>query len=240
MLSVRKPENGHFRLSVADRGNGLSAEQISLLFQPFERLGAERTSVQGTGLGLALSKRLIEAMDATIGVHSKLKRGSTFWIELAPATPVPETIPELPAHEYAIERAALEEEKVILHIEDNSDVIELMERAILLRPNIRLISATTGEQGVARARNQLPDLILLDVHLPDLDGQQVLRELKRDQATTDIPVIILSADATPPQIESLIALGARAYVTKPIRVTHFLETIDQTLAAQDAMQAVKS
>jgi CheY-like chemotaxis protein/anti-sigma regulatory factor (Ser/Thr protein kinase) len=219
-VSVRCSErDGRVQLAVEDTGLGMTEEQLRRLFDPFDRLGAERTDIQGTGLGLSLSRGLIEAMAGTITAESTVGIGSTMRIELARAQPeVPE--PRLRrAPDLAPTRSTL------VYIEDNLSNLTLVERLLERIPGVRLIPAMQGNLGIDLVRRHRPDLVLLDLHLPDVRGQVVLEQLKRDPATAGIPVAVLSADATPAQLERLLAAGAVAYLTKPLDVESLLATI---------------
>jgi CheY-like chemotaxis protein/anti-sigma regulatory factor (Ser/Thr protein kinase) len=224
------------RILVSDTGPGIAAEQLDNVFVPFQRLGAERTSVEGTGLGLALSKRLIEAMDGTLGVTSEPGHGSTFWVDLAVETSVPEP-PLEPAgvqgdgDALSIRRGRA---RSVLYIEDNLSNVKLLEQLFAKRPDVRLIPSMQGNLGLALAQEHRPDMILLDLHLPDLHGAEVLRRLKANPATAQTPVVIVSADATPGQIQRLLAAGAHAYLTKPLDVRQLLALVDDILWTSEA------
>jgi len=222
------------RISITDTGKGISHADIERLFNPFERIGDERAETEGTGLGLAISKKLIEAMGGKIGVESQVDnlsagktRGSTFWIEL-PETEGQkeqyERISELTKPEVEI----TEDNGTILYIEDNISNIQLIEQILEThRPFIKLITNMYGKNAVQFAIDYKPNLILLDLDLPDIHGSEVLKILKAELRTTEIPVIILSADAMTKQIERLIEAGAKDYLIKPIDVLHFLKIIDE-------------
>jgi len=221
---------GRLRIKVSDTGAGIRPEKLALLFQPFERLGAEQTGIEGTGLGLALSKALAEAMGGTLGVESEVDRGSTFWVELALADSAAETAASpVRAHPHASGQDS-GATGTVLYIEDNISNLRLMERLIARRPGIRLVGADQGQAGLDIARTSRPDLILLDLHLPDMHGEEVLRRLWEDPHTRAIPVAVLSADATPAQMKRLRAAGAIAYLTKPLDVSQVLQLLDDTLA----------
>jgi PAS domain S-box-containing protein len=221
--------DGRVELAITDTGPGITAEKLERLFDPFERLGAERTGIEGTGLGLALSMRLMEAMGGTIKAESEPENGTTMRVELDRA--------EGPQDEAATPKTAPTAANgslggKILYIEDNLSNLRLVERLIDRLPEVRLIPAMQGKLGVELARQHQPALILLDLHLPDLHGREVLQQLKRDAATAAIPVVILSADATPGQVERLTAAGAAGYLTKPIDVDLLLKTITAALPAR--------
>jgi signal transduction histidine kinase/ActR/RegA family two-component response regulator len=224
---------GKLRLTVGDTGPGIAQEKFSRLFSPFERLGAENTSVEGTGLGLALSKRLVDAMGGTLGVESVVGEGSLFWVEfgLTQAPGTGERAPDGPIlPDFGSNGSAL---RTVLYIEDNLSNLTLVEQILTRRPSLKLISAMQGGIGVSLAREHMPELILLDVNLPDMDGNAVLTKLKKDPRTSSIPVVVISADAMQSQVDRLLASGARAYLTKPIDVARFLEVVDQTLEKEN-------
>jgi CheY-like chemotaxis protein/anti-sigma regulatory factor (Ser/Thr protein kinase) len=224
---VDRPQN-RLRLAVTDTGAGILAEKIARLFTPFERLDAEQSGVEGTGLGLALSRGLVELMGGTLGVESAVGVGSTFWIEL-PRAAAPHLLQAPQAGEEAEPSASTGLPQTFLQIEDNQANAELMESILSRCPNVTLLTAMQGRLGMDLARRHHPNLILLDVHLPDMRGDEVLRGLKDDPATREIPVVVVSADATRDQEERLLATGARAYLTKPLDVRHFLHVVDTAL-----------
>jgi PAS domain S-box-containing protein len=220
---------GRVRISVRDDGPGIPADLAARLFSPFERIGAERTTVEGTGLGLAHSKALAERIGGTVGVESTVGAGSTFWLEL-PAAEGDDTDTGSAAGRADLSGSS-GSTGTVLYIEDNPSNIELLGRALELRPGIRMRSAMFGRLGLELAREHRPSLIALDLHLPDIGGEEVLQELQGDARTADIPVIILSADATPRQVERLLALGAREYLTKPLDIAHLLTVVDALVGA---------
>ena len=221
------------RISVRDTGAGIPMDKLTRLFTPFDRLGAEQSHVEGTGLGLALCQRLVQAMQGTIGVTSTLGTGSTFWLEL-PQSESPLQKLEAPQAEAAGGDTDLGEMRRLLYIEDNFSNITLVEQMLAERPSLELMTAMQGRVGLELARKHSPDVILLDLHLPDLPGWQVLAQLKADHLTREIPVVVISADATTPQIKRLTSAGARAYLTKPIDITEFFRVIDEMLAPSEA------
>jgi signal transduction histidine kinase/CheY-like chemotaxis protein len=210
-------------LSVSDTGPGIAPEMMDRLFTPFDRLGAEQAGIEGTGLGLALSRRLVEAMGGTLAVESHLGEGTTFSVELAAAERP--TVADGPPEENVPETTA-GARGTLLYIEDNLSNLRLIERIMSRRPGVTLLSAMQGRRGLELARDHRPDVIILDLHLPDLPGTDVLANLHSDPRTREIPVVILSADATPGQITRLLAQGARAYLTKPLDVKELLTLLD--------------
>ncbi len=228
VLSSALVSEDRCRLSITDTGTGLDADKIERLFQPFERLGAEQTAVEGTGLGLALSRSLAEVMDGTIGVTSEPGKGSTFWIEppCADLATAPAGV-ERPAAERPLLRPP--QSGVVLYVEDNLSNVRLLQRILERRPGVQLLHASTGAAGVDLARLHLPDLLLLDMHLPDTTGAEVLRLLTKDPRTRDIPKVIVTADATPGLGARLQAEGAMLCMTKPLSVPAVLALIDRLL-----------
>jgi hypothetical protein len=220
-------EGGRVRIAVRDTGAGIPEEKRSRLFQPFERLGAEQGAIEGTGLGLAVSKGLTEAMGGVIGVESEVDVGSTFWIELPQAgAPQDGETGESPAFAASMDSNAT---GTVLYVEDNRSNVRLLERLLARRRSVRLVTVPTGEAALDAARRSRPDLILLDLHLPDIPGEEVLRRLWADQGTRPIPVAILSADATHSQSQRLLAAGAIAYLTKPLQLVRLLQLLDERL-----------
>jgi PAS domain S-box-containing protein len=225
VLDLASQNDGRFRISVSDEGSGIPPDKRARLFSPFDRLGAENSDTQGTGLGLALSKRLTEAMGGTIGEGGPAM-GACFWIEFPLVKNVHE---QVAADRLApLELAPISgDEKTLLYIEDNLSNLSLVEQLLKECAPIKLISAMQGQLGIELAARHRPDLILLDVHLPDINGPDVLARLKSRPRTRDIPVVVLSADATKSQINRLTSLGASDYLTKPLDVDCFLKVIGQ-------------
>ena len=230
------PADGdRMRVAVRDTGPGIPPDAMGQLFVPFERLGSEQTGVEGAGLGLPLSKRLAEAMGGTLEVSTVLGEGSTFWVELPVAEgPVQraEREQELPAP--AAQPAPEPEAALtVLYIEDNLSNLQLVERVLSRRPGVRLISAMRPQLGLELAAEHDPDLILLDLHLPDMPGQEVFRRLQAEPRTAKVPVVVLSADARPTLIKELLDQGVRAFLTKPLDVKELLELLN-TIATERA------
>jgi signal transduction histidine kinase/ActR/RegA family two-component response regulator len=207
--------DGRARLSVADTGMGIAPALLPRVFNAFDRLGAEQTAVEGTGVGLTLSKGLVEIMGGTLTLHSELGAGTTFTIELGLA---PADAPQVrtPAAVAGIDELEELPPVSVLYVEDNAANIDLVAGLLARRPSVRLITTMQGRLAVDLARTHRPDLVLLDLHLPDLNGEEVLRRLREDSETADLLVVMLTADATPGQERRLRALGADDYLTKPL------------------------
>jgi PAS domain S-box-containing protein len=227
IVDLAPQAGGRFRISIIDEGPGIAPQKRSLLFSPFERLGAETTGREGTGLGLALSKRLVEAMGGAIG-ESAPASGSCFWTEFPQATTLrpQHGIEGKPTPRLASLNG---QSKTLLYIEDNVSNVTLIEHLLSEYPPVKLISAMQGSLGLELAMRHQPDLILLDVHLPDLSGAEVLARLKAEPRTSAIPVVVLSADATKSQIDRLMAGGANDYLTKPLEVDRFTKVVEAHL-----------
>jgi CheY-like chemotaxis protein len=217
------------RITVHDTGRGIPPERVDDLFTPFARLGAERSEVEGTGLGLALSKRLIEAMDGSIGAESEVGAGSRFWIELQRVESPVERVIRAGGMPFSEEAGRGRRAATILYIEDNLANLSLVEAILADEPDIKLLPALQGQLGIDLAIQHRPDLILLDMNLPDMPGFDVLQRLKSDPVTHATPVIVISADATPGNILRARNAGARGYLTKPIDVEEFLQALTDAL-----------
>ena len=235
-VSLKPPgKSGSVTLEVRDTGRGIPPHQIERIFAPFERLGAESSQVEGVGLGLALSKSLTEAMGGTISVKSEIEKGTTFSVELEAAKSDPDAaeqglrpkIGEQDERDEQDERSTATALCRILYIEDNLSNLKLVERLVSRRPQIELIPAMQGGVGLTLARDHQPSLILLDLGLPDIPGEQVLYRLQADPQTASIPVAVITADATSGQKKRLLEGGAQEYLTKPLDVHIFFELIDK-------------
>ena len=221
---------GRIRICVKDSGEGLTPDKLTQLFQPFNRLGKEANVEEGTGIGLVVCRRLIELMGGVIGVESTVGVGSVFWIELnLTAEPQPAAGAAEPT---AVARAQVQADvqlRTLLYVEDNPANLMLVEDLIARRPDIRLLSAADGNRGIEIARASRPDVILMDINLPGISGIQALKILRADPATAHIPVVALSANAIPRDIEKGLAAGFFRYLTKPIKVNEFMEALDVAL-----------
>ena len=228
-LDVQPTDTGLLRIRVTDTGPGIPAGRLGELFQPFNRLGAENSGIEGTGIGLTITRRIIEMMGGTVNVESEVGTGSTFWIEL----PLESRPGLVQGHEQAAADSATPNQSVktmqhtVLYIEDNQANLKLVTQILGLRPHIQLLTADTPELGIEMALTHHPDLILLDINLPGMDGYQVLEVFKADANLKGIPVIAVTANAMPRDIDRGKAAGFSEYLTKPLDMARFLAVIDQ-------------
>jgi len=218
------------RVTVRDTGPGLPPAHLGQLFQLFNRLGQENSHEQGTGIGLVMSKLLVEMMGGVIGVESTVGVGSTFWFELN-AAEAPQLTPEAsgPAAAAQGQPEGATPVRTILYVEDNMANLQLVEQLIGRRPDLRLLSAGTGKLGIQLARGHQPEVILMDINLPGISGVQALKALREDPLTAHIPVLAISANAMLGDIKHGLDLGFFRYLTKPIRVEEFMEALDVAL-----------
>ena len=220
-VTVATTDADRIRIGIADTGPGIPDDKMAMLFTPFERLGAEQTAVEGVGLGLALTRSLLQAMGGALEVTTRVGEGSTFWMDLARA----EGTNDLAQEHAPDEKASYVLSGTVVYIEDNVSNVVLVER-LLARSGVSLRTAATGGDGLLLVRESRPDLVLLDVHLPDVQGDEVLASLQGDPETSSIPVVILSADATTDQVDGLLGAGAAGYLTKPIDLPGFFRVLD--------------
>lgn len=228
-VSCHQPHDQTMRISVRDTGSGIAPDQQAQLFEPFERLGADTTSVEGTGLGLALTKQLVERLGGVIGVESVPGDGSTFWIDL-PVTHQPTEPDVAPAREG--DPATAGDTRTLLLVEDNLANLKVVEAMLRRRPDVCVLPAMQGGLALELASRHRPDVIVLDLHLPDLPGREVLKRLQADPRTRDIPVVVVSADATRRRAQQLRDDGAFDYLAKPLDLHEFLDVVDAALTAQ--------
>ncbi len=225
---------GFWRYTVADTGYGIEEDNMELLFQPFNRLNAENTDIEGTGIGLTITKHLIEIMGGEIGVDSKLGEGSTFWVDI----PLSDEAIIQPSPEQAIDMdqapKRLDGVKTILYVEDNPANMRLMRELLTQLPRTEFVEAGTAEEGLELIKQDKPDLVLMDINLPGMDGFEAFAVMKEDTYMSDIPVIALTANAMPREVERGRELGFQAYLTKPIDVASTLAEITRVLEENEA------
>jgi len=236
-VSWEMAADGGVSIDVTDTGIGIAPDQMSRLFTPFERLGAELTGVEGTGLGLILVRRLVEALGGTLSVQSEQGHGTTFRVELAWAGPSAVLPSPLPPAFAGVDRRGgsrptADRAPSVLYIEDDLANLALVERILGARPDVQLLVAMQGRMGLDLARDHNPRLILLDVNLPDISGQEVLARLLEDERTAGIPVLVISADASSSQRRLMLDAGAAAYLTKPLDVRLLVQLLEGALESR--------
>lgn len=236
LLACENVNNDFFRISVTDNGNGLNKEQQNNLFKPFNRLGREQTKIEGSGIGLVISKKIIELMDGRIGFNSELGVGSTFWFEL----PIKQNKPDGKSLSHTKETSKesnlmdnhmskLHKGKTVLYIEDNPANLRLVEQILETIPELHMWSAPEPLLGLELAKEHLPDLILLDINLPGMDGYEVIKHLKENESLLKTPVVAISANAMPKDIEKGKEAGFDGYITKPVNVAELLTVVEKNL-----------
>lgn len=236
-------DDDRVRVSVRDTGAGLSADQLAQLFQPFNRLGQETSAEEGTGIGLVVTKQLVGLMGGTIGVESTLGVGSVFWVEFAGSS-----APELEGGHHGdaghavranVPAPDVSAQRTLLYVEDNPANLALVEQLIARRSDLKLLTAIDGHLGIQLARAYHPDVILMDINLPGISGYGALQILREDPETAHIPVLALSANAVPRDIERGLEAGFFRYLTKPIKVVEFMDALDVALhfAAENGLES---
>jgi CheY-like chemotaxis protein len=237
-VAVERVGHRRLRIGVTDTGRGISEADQQRLFVPFERLDAARTGADGVGLGLSLSRLLVENMGGRMGLASTLGAGSTFWVEL-PETDLPVLVPEPEADGGVLRRRPYRRGRTVLYVEDLVANVQLVEQILKQRPSITFVPAMLGQLALDLAREHRPDLVLLDLNLPDMSGEELLRRLQADPATRDTPVIALSADATRATVERVRRAGVVGYLTKPVSVRELLDRVDAVLGDEPARDRIE-
>jgi PAS domain S-box-containing protein len=230
LIRARAGEAQTIDITISDSGLGMTREQMDGLFQPYNRLGRERSAVEGTGIGLVISRKLAELMGGSLRAHSVAGEGTTFVLNLPRAAFADSTLStsgDMP------DTLAGYRQRLVHYIEDNETNVEVMRGMLLRRPQVHLSVSSNGLDGLAAIRQRRPSLILLDMHLPDIDGLELLRHIKDNDELCDIPVVVVSADAIAANIEAALTAGAARYVTKPVNLTAFLAILDELLDVLD-------
>ena len=234
-------ENNFFRISVTDTGKGLSTEQQKQLFKAFNRLGFEQTGIEGTGIGLVITKKIVELMSGRIGLDSEVGVGSTFWVELPTDIDKENTMyanikggtsHNLSLTDYDMSNDDSDDMRTVLYIEDNPANLRLVEQVLASLPKLHMWSAPEPLLGLELAIEHLPDLILLDINLPGMDGFEVLEQLRNNEISKDIPIVAVSANAMPKDILKAKNAGFNDYVTKPINIKELLDVVEKKLSVK--------
>jgi CheY-like chemotaxis protein len=238
-VTCRACPDDRVRVSFEDSGEGLAPNKLAQLFQPFNRLGEQDGLKEGTGIGLVVSKQLAELMGGSIGVKSTVGVGSVFWVELNATDAIEAHRDALaPVSAMPVDAAGAAPQRTVLCVEDNPANLMLITRILARRPDIRLLNAKDGRQGIEMAQTVMPEVILMDINLPGINGVAALKILAADAATSHIPVIAISANAMPRDIERGLEAGFFRYLTKPIKVDEFMETLDLALECARAWSEV--
>ncbi|GMV57058.1 MAG: hypothetical protein AMXMBFR72_01780 [Betaproteobacteria bacterium] len=232
-LTLARGADGWIEIAVADTGRGFTEEQLGQMFQPFNRLGAEGGPVDGTGIGLVITKRLVELMGGVLRVRTTAGTGSVFTVRLPPAQ---RGAAPAPAPASVQQTSAADGVRTVLYIEDNPSNVDLLAGVLTLRPGVKLVTAADGASGLALARRQRPDLIVVDVALPDIDGFEVCRQLRAEAAFARAPIVALSANAMASDIEKGRRAGFDSYMTKPLDVPTFLAELDRLLGQREVLR----
>jgi len=226
ILSYAKSINNSVRLGIRDTGRGISEEERDKLFKPFERFDEDAEYIEGTGIGLTITKQLIGLMGGSIGYESVVGEGSYFYVDVPVADRKP--LIQMEEKEDAVQSSLVNNDlKKILYFEDNSTNVELVRQIFRQREDMRFLSASTVGAGIELAKSETPDLILMDINMPDMDGLTAFKKLQTLNETRGIPVIALSADAMDVDIRKALNIGFKDYITKPIDVPELINKIDE-------------
>jgi signal transduction histidine kinase/ActR/RegA family two-component response regulator len=237
-LAVAPTRDDRLRLSVEDTGLGMSAEQLEGLYQPFNRLGREFMGIEGAGIGLAITRRLMEQMGGAMDVNSEPNKGSTFALEFAVAERVPTADADSSAGREDSRAAPARSARKVIYVEDNPSNVALMRSILARRPQVELVVAHTGPLGLDLAQAHVPDLMIIDINLPGMNGLDLCRRIKSNPRTRDVPCIALTASAMPKDLQEGLEAGFEKYLTKPLNVAAFLKDLDSLLAVPDTPNAI--
>ncbi len=237
-LDCKEIPNQMLRISVVDTGKGIPVEKQADLFKPFERLGRESGEIEGTGIGLSITKQIIELLDGRVGYESIEGKGSTFWIDIPLSSQQAESQRQtntVARPDHNTKQQKDEAARTILYVEDNPDNLRLMESIIGQFTNIRMLSAYSAEVGLDLAINEKPDLVLMDINLPGMSGIEALKQLQKAVETKHIPVIAITAAAMPGDVEAGMKAGFRTYFTKPINIPKLLRVLEEILGSTNSV-----
>jgi len=228
-VSIHKVNDAMIHVEIADTGVGIHADQLVHLFEPFERLGYENSDIEGTGIGLTITRELLNIMGGEVGVISHVEKGSMFWVELPLSEPGGNTIntdtaKSTQCHEVSSEIIGV---RTILYVEDNPSNMSLMKHILAMVPEYKMIEAHNGEIGIAMAEKHQPDLILMDINLPGMDGVTAMKQLASMDKTKHIPIVAVSANAMPNDVAQALEAGFHDYLTKPFQVDRLFEVLKQ-------------
>jgi len=230
-VSIHKENDAMIHVEIADTGVGIDADQLVHLFEPFERLGYENSDIEGTGIGLTITRELLNLMGGEVGVISHAQKGSMFWVELPLSERSGNThdinaVKTTQCHEVSSEIIGV---RTILYVEDNPSNMSLMKHILAMVPQYQMIEAHNGEIGIAMAEKHQPDLILMDINLPGMDGVAAMKHLTSMETTKHIPIVAVSANAMPNDVAQALEAGFRDYLTKPFQVDRLFEVLKQIL-----------
>ncbi|MBN4078347.1 response regulator, partial [Nitrospina gracilis] len=232
IVSYKKQGNGNMRLGIRDTGHGIAEDKMDKIFQPFERFDVDADQIEGTGIGLTISKKIIESMGGTIGFESVVGEGSFFYIDVPVSDKKPVSLEIEVSSDSTSAFVETSSKKTVLYIEDVPVNVDLVRQILNRRHHIELLSAPNALDGIRIAEVTTPDLILMDIHLPGMNGLEAFKKLQAFNKTKGIPIIALTADAMDGDIKKALDMGFYSYITKPIDVPNFLETVDRVLNQQ--------
>lgn len=234
-IFTESTDDDFVNLFVKDTGPGIEPSRVSELFQPFNRLGAESSSIEGTGIGLTLTRQLLQLMNGSVEFETSLGKGSTFWLKLPQASlsNMPNFVDQRNTANYSSRNIENIKKRLVLYIEDNPANIKLVSQILKRKDDIKLVTAHTADLGLQLATSQIPDVILLDINLPGMDGYELLKRLQNSELLSTIPVIAITANAMPSDIKQGKAAGFQNYLTKPLNIEHFIQNLDECLREEE-------